>query len=353
MSNIPYGTSPAVTLPTDQNATPPTVTGTMWTGTDKFDAALTALVNRTLLELQRDALRWMQPGAYKMGNLIPGTNLIRYMAYGDLPVDDSLVLVEGEPNDPEGFGIGYDEFGVQQRMRTVRLTDVAMDVNPHNLMGVAAERLARNALAVSDFLVANTVGAATYNVAYAGGAAGRGTIPAGANLTAQEVRRAVTLMKKKNIPAFPDGFYRAMVDPNAVYDLMGDTSIGGWIEASKYASPEQLLNGELGRIYGVRFIETNVGLHITDNGGAGGEDIYRTVFFGPEYFAFGDLQSTRSYFVRPQPDHADPAAQSALLSWKGMYGALVFGDDTNEAVTQGAGPKHLILEHAGSLPLPA
>jgi N4-gp56 family major capsid protein len=270
------------------------------------------------------------------------------MAYGDLVVNDSLVLVEGAPNAPVEMAMGYDEFGVQQRMRTIRLTDVALDLNPHNIMGVAAERLAFNALAVVDWLIATTVGASTLNLKFPVGRANRAAITTADKLTALEVRNAVAALKKRNIAPFSDGFYRAMVDPNVVVDLMADTSVGGWIEASKYASPENLLNGELGRLYGVRFIESNTGLWITNTGGVGSAvPIYRSVFYGPEYFVFGDLQSTRSYMVRPGNDHADPAAQAALLSWKGMYGAMVLGNASTTAV--GAGYKHLILEHAGSL----
>lgn len=352
MSNIPYGTSPVVSSPKDASATNPTAgaNSTIWTGTTNFDAALTALVHRTILDLQRDALRWMVPGSYRSGSLIPGTNLIRYMAYGDLPVDDSLVAIEGEPNATVDLAIGYDEYGVQQRMRTVRITDVALDQNPHGLLSVAGERIARNMLAVTDWLIATSVGASTLNVKFAEQVADRASLTATGVLNGDEVKRAVTAMKKANIAPFADGMYVAMVDPNAVYDLVSDTSVGGWIEAAKYGATTQLFTGEIGRYHGVRFVESNVGLHITATDTTGGApNVYRTVFFGPDYYAFGDLQSTRAYLVRPGGDHSDPASQSALLSWKGMYGVNVLGDDTNAAATVGAGPKHLILEHAGTL----
>jgi N4-gp56 family major capsid protein len=313
----PLGTAAAA-------AAPPTVTDTMWRGVANFEQTVTALVMRDTLDLAREQLRWLQPGAYRSGSIVPGTNLIRYIAYGDLPndVDAAKTKVEGEPNDPVDFAIGYDQFGATQYQRGVRITDVAMELNPHNLAAQGSEKVARNMLETMDLIVADTV------VKSAGAAGGLPVLAAaGTGLVAADLRKAVTYLKKRNIPAFADGFYRAMVSPEAVYDLMSDTSLGGWIEVSKYAANTQLLNGEIGRMYGVRFIETNVGL--ADVGGAGK---FGSLFFGPDYFAWGDLQTARAYFVSAGGDHADPAAQSTLMYWKAMFGCHLMGVATTLAL---------------------
>ena len=320
------------------------------TSTTNFAGLLTTLVSREVQTVLRDDLRWMQEGAYKKGTIIPGTNQIRYAAYGDLTVDASAVAVEGVANDPVGLAIGYETFGASQKMRTVRITDVALDMSPHDLYMIAAEKIAHNAAAVADFTAYTAIMASTLNTYWPNKRANRAALTTGDNLTAAVVRDVVRKMKKSNIPPFADGYYRAMIDPNVVYDLQSDTSVGGWIEASKYAAPGQLLNGEIGRIGGVRFIETNLGLEVDSTGGvADAFNIYSTIFFGPEYFAFGDLQSIKSYMVPPGGDHDDPAAQAALVSWKGMYGVHVMGDDTDDMATVGAGPRFVNLEHIGSV----
>jgi len=121
------------------------------TATTKFSGTLTTLVNRTVEDVLRDQLVWMQPGAYKSGQIIKGTNQIRYVAYGDLTVDASAVTTEGVRNDAEEMTIGYETFGAAQKMRTVRITDVALDMSPHDLYAIAAEKVAFNAAAVANF----------------------------------------------------------------------------------------------------------------------------------------------------------------------------------------------------------
>lgn len=318
--------------------------------TVNFDKTLTALVMATLEENSRRALKWLAPEDVRLGNLIPGTNLVRYIAYGDLPVvastlvGDYEVKVEGVPNESTGFSIGYAEFGVKQYMKTIRLTDVAMDMSPHDLMSIAAERAAFNALAVMDAIAANVVmptgdtltasfPAGTYG---AEGVANQAAITATGVLNGDEVKRAVARLKSQEIAPYSDGFYRAHVHPNATFDLMSDTSVGGWIEASKYAATTQLLDGEVGRYAGVRFIETTVNTWRTAN-------IYQSLFHGPDYFAWGDLQSTRAYLVRPGGDHYDPAAQSAIVAWKGMWGGSIL------TLTAYTGIKAHRLVHSGVL----
>jgi N4-gp56 family major capsid protein len=326
------------------------------TADTNFDKTLVALVMKTIETNARRALKWLTAGDYRDGTLIPGTNLIRYIAYGDVPVNSATldtdygVTVEGTPTTPVDFTIGFDEFGAAQKMKTLRLTDVSMDMSPHDLMGVAAERAAWNAMAVMDMVAANVVApladvpAAPY-AKFAEGVAAIANITATGVLNGDEVKKAVVALKAQSIEPYSDGFFRAKVHPNVTFDLMNDTSVGGWIEASKYAAATQLLDGEIGRYAGVRFVETTVNTYRAVGGVGGALPIYQTVFHGPDYFAWGDLQTTRAYLVRPGGNHADPAAQSALVSWKGMWGAKVLSNLVNYT-----GPKHLRLLHTGILP---
>lgn len=320
------GTTPPADATAGSGATPAM--------TVNFDKTVTALVKQEILENLREVSRWLVPGAFVPGRLVAGTNLIRHIAYADLGVQDSIIASEGSPPDEEALTIGYHEYSVQQRGRLVGVTDVALDLSPHELMSVAAERVAYDAMMTVDRSIADAV---------VNDGTGITLSVAGSAVTAADIRQWVTQLKTAHIPTFSDGMYLAMVHPAVVYDLMSDTAIGGWIEASKYADPSRLLNGEIGRMYGVRFIETTVG---TVNTGA--TDTYNTVLFGPDYFAFGDLQSVQSYMVRPGGDHSDPLAQKGLVGYKGMWGA-----STIEVAASG-GPKFgIAAAHAGTLDLSA
>ncbi len=319
------GAVPPAALAADQSGGPAAPLMTV-----NFDKTVTALVKQEILENLRPNARWLVPGAYIPGKLIAGTNLIRHISYGDLPEQDSIIAVEGTPPEEEPLTIGYHEYSVTQKGRLVGVTDVAMGLSPHELMSVAAERVGFDAVMTVDRSIAATVAAEAAN--------GLTLTLAGATLTAADIRRWVTDMKTALIPTFADGFYVAMVHPDVIYDLQSDASIGGWIEASKYGNPDQLMTGEIGRMYGVRFIETTVGT--TDSNGQ-----FTTVLFGPEYFAFGDMGSIESYMVRPGGDHSDPLAQKGLVGYKGMWGASTVLDDIGAA-----GPKFgIALNHAGSI----
>lgn len=78
---------------------------------------------------------------------------------------------------------------------------------------------------------------------------------AGDKLSTTEIRKAVRSLKKANAKPFPDGYFVAIVGPDTTYDLQSDTT---WQDVSKYQNATQIYAGEIGRIFGVRFVETSV-----------------------------------------------------------------------------------------------
>lgn len=323
---------------------------TTTTATTNFNQTVTALVIRKVLDNLRNQLQWLQPGAYIPGTIIPGTNLIRHIAYPDLSVTAGTPtpgtppwLTEGQPPTDEALTIQYEEFGANQAGRTVAVSDIAMAESPHELASIAAERTAFNALQTIDLYLAEVITAGTA-VKYAGGAAGRINLTAAMKLTADEVRKHVTALKRANVNPFPDGLYRAIINPAQSYDLMADTAAGGWLDVARYAAPEDIIKGEIGRYAGVRFVESNIGT-VGSNLGAAGVDVYYATFFGPDFFAWGDLQSLRAYMVNPGGDHQDPLAQKLIVGWKAMFGAKLL-------VSTAAAPRYSRLETGGTIAYP-
>jgi len=91
------------------------------------------------------------------------------------------------------------------------------------------------------------------NVQYAGGRTARTAITTGDKLTYAEIKKAVRTLKKANCKPFPDGFYHAIVSPDAVYDLTSDTM---WVDVAKYQDKQAVERNELGCIYKVKFFES-------------------------------------------------------------------------------------------------
>ena len=71
-------------------------------------------------------------------------------------------------------------------------------------------------------------------------------------LTVNAIRRAVRFLKNQNAEKI-NGSYIAIVHPDCAYDLMSDPN---WKFPNQYAATENIFEGEIGKIEGVRFIES-------------------------------------------------------------------------------------------------
>ena len=107
-----------------------------------------------------------------------------------------------------------------------------------------------------DTLIRDTVTSGT-NVRYANGKASRTALAATDVLKGEDVKKAVRDLRKNNAKPFSDGFFHAVISPEQAYDLMNDTSTGGWIDVNKYTDNAPLLKGEIGKYAGVRFMTTS------------------------------------------------------------------------------------------------
>lgn len=112
------------------------------------------------------------------------------------------------------------------------------------------ELLARNAAETLDDITKDVLASGT-NVLYSGGKSSRATLDGG--LTVDDVRKVVNLLKRNKAVAFDDGYYVAIVHPDVTYDLQSDE---GWKKPHEYVDTKHIYKGEIGELYGVRFVET-------------------------------------------------------------------------------------------------
>jgi N4-gp56 family major capsid protein len=71
-------------------------------------------------------------------------------------------------------------------------------------------------------------------------------------LNVEAVRRGVRNLKNNKAKKI-NGYYVGIIHPDTAFDLMGDDD---WVAASEYAGSGQIFEGEIGKIHGVRFVET-------------------------------------------------------------------------------------------------
>jgi N4-gp56 family major capsid protein len=302
---------------------------TTTTATSGFSDLVQELVSaRAAEELRARAVHAM-PGLYVPARFIKGTNTLRYARYADLGVN-TTPLTEGTPPTDGELSISSEFFTAAQYGATVAVSDLAQIDSPHDLISIAAERIAYQATRSMDVLVRDNIHANVLTSAVFG-ATGATTLTANtANsavatagvLTGAFVKNMVARLKGSNVPQFADGTYRCIIHPSQEYDLVSDTSVNGWIEANKYVNNIPLLTNEIGMFAGVRFIVSS-DAKVYSTAGASSGNVYTALFLGPDAYTIGDSQTLQSYFVAPGGDHTDPLAQKALVGYKMRFGSLL------------------------------
>lgn len=179
-----------------------------------------------------------------------------------------------------------------------------------------------------DTIVRNELNSGT-NVMYAPTSAGvevisRGNITDDCKLTPNLIARAATFLKKMNAPKI-DGSYVAIIHPSVSLDLMTSDQ---WIDVQKYQSAGNIFNGEIGKLYGVRFVETTeAAVYVGSNGGKNGMAVYSCIFLGKGAYKVLDLASNKpKIIVKPHGSAgaSDPLDQRATIGWKApLYGAKI------------------------------
>lgn len=163
-----------------------------------------------------------------------------------------------------------------------------------------------------DVLAAGTV------VQYAAGRASRGTVAAGDNFSVTELRKAIRTLKTNNAKPMSDGYYVAVISPNTLYDLQGDSA---WVNAHLYTDIgiKDLYKGEAGMMYGVRFIVTS-NAKVFSAAGAGSINVHATIILGQEAFGLIDVAggSACQMIIKPHgaSGTADPLNQRGTIGWK-------------------------------------
>lgn len=134
-----------------------------------------------------------------------------------------------------------------------------------------------------------------------------------------EVRKAVRTLKVNKARTFGDGHYYGIIPVSVAADLRGDSE---WLDAYRYVTPENIKNGEIGRLHGVRFFETNNEM-VSADGGSGNVDLYTTFIFGANAYGTVDLAGqTGPRVIVKNPsasDTSNPLDLYSTVGWKANF----------------------------------
>nr|DAV53623.1 MAG TPA: major capsid protein [Caudoviricetes sp.] len=280
--------------------------------------------DRTLLESAKPNLIHSQFGQKRP---IPknGGKKIEFRRYGALP-KALTPLTEGVTPDGRKLTVTAVEAEVHQYGDYVALSDVLDLTAIDNNVLEATKAIGNQAGLTLDTITRNILQAGT-NVQYCPkvGASGttavtsRADIDATCKLTVDEIKKAVATLKANNVPKI-SGSYVAIIHPYAAYDLMSDPK---WEEMHKYTSAEDMYEGEIGRIAGVRFVESSEALIVKTSTNPA---VFCTLVLGENAYGITEVTGGGLKTIIKQlgsAGTADPLDQRSTVGWKAMQTAEI------------------------------
>ncbi len=136
-------------------------------------------------------------------------------------------------------------------------------------------------------------------------------------ITPALIAQAVAALKRQNVPTI-NSKYHCIIHPSVAYDLMQDSA---WLDAHKYANPENIYAGEIGELYGVRFFETTQApIHSEKVGDATvASNVYYTPIFGLDAYGVVDVTGGGLETIvkdKSEGGTANPLNQFSTVGWK-------------------------------------
>lgn len=215
--------------------------------------------DRTLLEWAKAQLVYAQFGQKRP---IPRNNgktveFRRWTLF--TPNKVTTKLTEGVTPSSQSLGQTKVEATIEQYGAYVEISDL-LDLTAYDpVIDDSAELLGEQLGIVADNVTRDAM-IADASDQLAGGVATWNDITASTYLTVDEIRKAVRTLKANKARRFSgngrSGHFVCIVDPYATYDLQSDSL---WQDVSKYSNAEQIYAGEIGRLFGVVFVETTEG----------------------------------------------------------------------------------------------
>ncbi len=293
------------------------------TGSSGMSAEMKTFYERRLIDQALPALVHDQFGdSYP----IPANNgkTIEFRKYDALP-KATTPLTEGVTPEGQALTVTTVTAEVHQYGGWVPLTDMVQMTTIDNNVVQATSVLASQSGRTMDTIVRDILAGGT-NVIYAPKVSdgvetpvtSRAGLDATAQLTVDLIEQAVAQLKVQNADPVGSagGSYVCIIHPYAAYDIKKDPN---WVEAHKYASPEEIFEGEIGKINNVRFVETSEAKIWTGTGCPSGLAVFGTLVLGAHAYATTELEGGGLQHIVKQLGYGDdPLNQRASVGWKAV-----------------------------------
>lgn len=291
-----------------------------------------------------------------------GHKAISMFRYGAPSTSAIENLTEGTaPSGTRSLTLSKIEKALVQRGQVVKLTDILTATDLFNSLQQSIKTCGEDAALDLDTITrnvlvgSNAAGSAkengdgsaldnsdTLTEMYADGGTDYTTFEAttsGNTLDAGAILDAVTKLKVNRANPVSGGHYVCVASPQVLSDIM---KINEWLNAAQYSNVGELYKGEVGSLYGAKFVMTTnpfiSGIANAedddrfdyDNSGGGGlaagKDVHASFFLGQQAYGVPDL-GTQSPFspkviITDEADKSDPLNQVTNVGFKTFWSTL-------------------------------
>ena len=257
-----------------------------------------------------------------------GYNTIRWAKFTRLTASNvSAISVQGTNPDAVDFDATSVTATPSQYGCIVKLTDLTISNTVIPFLKGAAERIGvAMGEKIDTAIQASIIGAAT-NLKFGPTferAAATAVISTDKATGAALAKWYAFLKDKGALPFDADGSYVAIISEQVAYDLKTDTATGGWIDTAKYATPDKIFAGEIGKLFGIRIVTSN---NITTTSGTTGVTTYPCYVLGKGAYGVANWQNLEVLISPDAPSTANPLNLYRSVGAKVAFGTQVLQDD--------------------------
>ena len=235
-----------------------------------------------------------------------GGKTIEFRKYSPLP-KLTTPLQEGVTPDGQSLNMSTVEATVAQYGGYITLSDMLLLTAIDNNLVQATKLLGAQAGATLDTITREVLNGGT-NVIFSGGKEARTELEAASLLTVDDIKMAVRVLKNQNAEQI-SGSWVGIIHPDIAYDLTNDPA---WKDVKTYSDPSDIYEGEIGKIFGVRFVETTEA-KIFEGG------VYSTLILGDNAYGVTEISGGGLEHIVKQlgsAGTADALNQRATAGWK-------------------------------------
>lgn len=247
---------------------------------------------------------------------------ISMLTYNNLALGGKLTELKNMTT--QALSGSMKQITVSEHGNAVANSELLIQSSFDDIMATTTTLLSRDYAMVMDCELRDTALSGT-NVVFASKADGtkvteRAGLDATCGMKVSTVKDAIEILATNNAPKYNNMHWICFVHPHQSRVLRDDSA---WINASHYGAPEQLFNGEIGRIDDTRFIETT----IMCNGACAEEDVaykaelagdvpvYQSVLFGDAYYGIA-----WSLPVELRTNGVEDFGRVRSLAWYAIWG---------------------------------